>query len=196
MYICFCGGKPHYKSTASESSGKHRNAPGSSLRDCKAAIHARLLRTVTGSEILQITFPLLSAHTNHTPQSLADLQAHKPLPELQTKLESLIIHSHLSQVSLMLALQDYTDHDLIPEHLRQGKIAPVPSVHDRRYRPTQEDIRNMSRKVINRIRNNMFDQDALETFLQCETEQQPGFRSSLRKYISSDVDESLVCDHE
>jgi len=72
------------------------------LMDCKAAIHGRLLRTVNGSELLQITIPLLSAHTNHTPQSLADLLAHKPLSELQTKLESLIAHSHLNQVTLTL----------------------------------------------------------------------------------------------
>ena len=188
MYVCFRGGKPRYKNTAPEFSGKHRNAPGSRLMNCKAAIHARLLRTVSGLEMLQITFPLVSAHTGHTPQSLADLQAHKPLPELQIKLESLITHSHLNKVSLMLALQDYIDHDLIPEHLRQGKITSVPSVHDRRYHPTQEDIRNMSRKLVNRIRNNMFDQDALETFLICETEQQPGFQYFLRKYVSSDVD--------
>jgi len=127
MYICFRGGKPRYKSTSSELSRKHRNAPESCLMDCKANIHVRLLRTATGLEILQITFPLLSAHTNHTPQSLADLQAQKPLPELQTKLESLITHSYLNQVSLMLALQDYTDHDLIPEHLKQGKITAVRS---------------------------------------------------------------------
>ena len=31
--------------------------------NCKAAIHARLLRAMSGLEVLQITFPLVSAHT-------------------------------------------------------------------------------------------------------------------------------------
>ena len=44
----------------------------------------------------------------------------------------------------------------------------------------------MSRKVVNKIRNNMFDQDALENFLQHEAEQQPGFNYFLRKYVASD----------
>ena len=61
-----------------------------------------------------------------------------------------------------------------------------PSVYNRRYHPTQEDIRNMSRKVVNKIRNKMFDQDALEMFLQNEAEQQPGFNYFLRKYVASD----------
>ena len=32
----------------------------------------------------------------------------------------------------------------------------------------------------------MFDQDALENFLQLEAEQQPGFNYFLRKYVASD----------
>lgn len=44
----------------------------------------------------------------------------------------------------------------------------------------------MSRKVVNKIRNNMFDQDGLENFLQHEAEQQPGFNYFLKKYVDSD----------
>ena len=45
----------------------------------------------------------------------------------------------------------------------------------------------MSRKVVNRI---MFDHDALETFLICETDQQPGFQ----KYYLIIVDIVMVID--
>jgi len=186
MYICFRGGKPHYKTRPPDSTSKPRNAPGSRLMECKAVLHIRLLKTVSGLEKLHVNFPLLSAHTGHSPNSLADLQSHRPLSELQTKVESLIIHSHLNPVNLILALKDWIDHDLISQHLNHNRLTSVSSAYDRRYYPTQEDLRNMSRKVINKVRNNMFDQDALEMFLQHETEQLPGFKYHLRRYIASD----------
>ena len=148
---------------------------------CNATINIRLLK-LSDDEVLQVKFPLLSAHTNHSPESLADLHSHKPLPEVTTKVEDLICHSHLSQISLMLALKSWVNHDLIPEHLRQGILTSRPAEYDRRYYPTVEDVRNMSQSVINKIRKNMFDQDALETFLHRESEECCGFKYLLRKY--------------
>jgi len=94
---------------------------------------------------------MASAHTNHSPTSLADLHSHKPLPEVMKKVESLISQSHLSHISLQLALRDWINHTLIPDHLHQGILTANPSEYDRRYYPTVEDVRNMSRKVINNI---------------------------------------------
>ena len=84
-------------------------------------------------EILHVKFPLLSAHTTRYLHSLPDLQSHKPLPEIHAKVESLVTHSHLNQVNLMLALKDWIDHDLIPRHINDKQIASFPSTYDRRY---------------------------------------------------------------
>ena len=49
-----------------------------------------------------------------------------------------------------------------------------------------EDVRNMSRKVIKNIRNNMFDQDALENLLHHESKENKGFMLYLRNYTTSE----------
>ena len=49
-----------------------------------------------------------------------------------------------------------------------------------------EDVQNMSQSVINKIRKNMFDQDALETFFQRESQESNGFKYFLRKYKEFD----------
>ncbi len=183
-YSCFRGGSPRFKKP--DPKAKSRNAPGSRLMDCKATLNVHLLRLDSGTELLHITFPLSTAHTNHSPTSMADLHSHKPLPEVMEKVESLICNSHLSQMSLMLALRDWIKHQLIPRHLQEGILATPPSDYNRRYFPSVKDVQNMSRRVINRIRNNMFDQDALEQFLQRETERNNGFNFHLRKYEASD----------
>ena len=180
QYTCHRGGNPRYK--VSQENVKTRNAPGSRLTQCKATLNARLLRLETGEEILFVNFPLPSAHAGHTPSSLADLHSHKPLPGVVTRVESLVCNSHLSQVSLMLALKEWVNQELIPEHMRQGLLSNKPSDYDRRYYPTVEDLRNMKKRVISKIRNNMFDQDALENFLNHEREQNKGFNDFLRKY--------------
>lgn len=102
------------------------------------------------------------------------------------KVESLISHSHLNHISLMLALRDWINNELVPEHLRQGILTEKPSEYDRQYYPTVEDMRNISRRVVNKIRHNMFDQDALETFLSQESTKNDGFKFFLRKYTSKD----------
>ena len=132
MYNCSRGNKPWYKKSRSDHSGcsKPRNAAGSHLMDCKATLTARLLRLDSGEEIMQLTIPTSSAHTNHDIDSLADLLTHKPLPKIEEKVESLVRHSHLSQISLILALKDWIKHELIPQHLRSGRLSQVPSGHD------------------------------------------------------------------
>lgn len=182
-YSCYRGGKPRYKPSKIPQEGKRvRNAPGSRLMDCKATITIRLLKTDCGDQLLEVTFPMRSAHTNHSPASLADLHSLKPLPEVIEKIESLITHSHLSQISLMLALRSWIREELIPKHIQENILKDKPSEYDRRYYPTVEDVRNISRKVINKIRHNMFDQDALENFLSHEGEHNEGFKFFLRKY--------------
>ena len=56
------------------------------------------------------------------------------------------------------------------------------SIPSCRHHPTQ-DVRKMSIKVVNKIYNNMFYQDAQEMFLQTEAEQHPGFNYLLRKFL-------------
>ena len=82
----------------------------------------------------------------------------------------------------MLALKEWVNQELIPDHLRQGLLSDRPSEYDRRYYPTVEDLRNMKKWVIGKIRNNMFDQDALENLLNREREHNMGFQYFLRKY--------------
>ena len=128
-----------------------------------------------------INFSLPSAHSGHTPTSLADLHSHKPLPEIIARVESLVCNSHLSQVSLMLALKEWVNQELIPDHLCQGPLLVRPSEYDRCYYPTAEDLRNMKKRAIGKIRN-MFDQDALKKYLNREREHNKGFQYFLRKY--------------
>ena len=68
-------------------------------------------------------FPVASAHTNHSPTSLADVHPHKPVLEMMEKVESLISHSHLNQISRKLAVQDWIYCNLIPENLQQGILS-------------------------------------------------------------------------
>ena len=185
IYNCSRGNKPrHNKSQSVDQdgcgvSGKLRNAPGSRLMDCKATLNVRVLRLGSREEIMQVTIPTSSAHTNHEINSLADLLSHKPLPEIEEKVESLVRHSHLSQISLILALRDWIKHELIPQHLSNGILSQVPNEHDRRYFPTAEDIKNISKCAVNKMMKNSFDQDALESFLKEEKE---GLKHYLRKY--------------
>ena len=130
-----------------------------------------------GGELLQVSIPKTSAHCNHSIYSLADLMSHKPLPEIEDKLDALVQHSHLNQMSLSLALKHWINHELIPQHLKQGILTESPHKFDRRYFPTTEDVKNMSRKFINKLRKNSFDQDALELFLHDES----GLQYFLRK---------------
>ena len=121
-----------YKPSKIPQEGKRvRNAPGSRLMDCKATITIRLLKTDCGDQLLEVTFPMRSAHTNHSPASLADLYSLKPLLEVIEKIESPITHSHLSQISLMLALRSWIREELIPKHFQENILKDKPSEYDR-----------------------------------------------------------------
>lgn len=182
-YTCFRGGQPRYKE--SDKTKRPRNAPGSRLSGCTATLTARLLKLESG-DLLHITFPLPSAHSGHSLKSLADLHSYKPLQEVSGRVESLVSNSYLSQVSLKLSLKEWVNKELIPQHLQKGILHENPSEYDRRYYPTTQDLRNITKSIIKRIRKNVFDQDALEGLLQDEMQQHPGFRYSLRKYKSTD----------
>ena len=138
-YNCSRGGKPQYKvsrSTHPKPKVRVRNDPGSRLMDCKATLNVLLLKVDSGDHILQVSFPLTSAHTNHSPTSLADLHFHKPLPKVMEKVELPTSLSHLNQMNLKLALRDWINHELIPDHLQQGILTAKPSEYNRRYYPT------------------------------------------------------------
>ena len=192
QYTCHRGGKARYKKGSDKENVKPRNAPGTRLTECKATINIRLLKLESGDQILYVSFPLLSAHTGHTPCSIADLHSFKPLPEIVSRVESLVTHSHLSQISLMLAVKEWVNQELIPRHLQQGVLTNRPSEFDRRYFPTVEDLRNITRHTVNKIRNNMLDQDALETLLKQEQKQSSGFQFYLRKYKGRERNADIV----
>ena len=88
----------------------------------------------------------------------------------------------------MLAVKEWVNQELIPRHIEQGILTNRPTDFDRRYFPTVEDFRNMTRHTpaVNKIRNNMLDQDALETLLKQEKKQSSGFLYHLRKYRKTD----------
>ena len=109
---------------------KTLDAPGSRLTQCKATINIRLQRLETGEEIVFVNFPLPSVHAGHTLTSLTDLHSHKHLPEVITEAEYLVCNSHLSQVSLMPALKEWVNQELISEHMRQGLLSNRPSEYD------------------------------------------------------------------
>ena len=104
-------------------------------------------------------------------------------------MESLVSNSYLSQVSLKLSLNEWVKKELIPQHIQQGILENKPSEYDGHYYPTTKDLRNITKSAVNRIRNNMFDQDALESLLKNEMQQHPGFQCSLRKYKFMDQDD-------
>jgi len=64
------------------------------------------------------------------------------LPKVMKKVESLISQRH---ISLHLALRDWINGTLIPDHLHQSILTADPSEYHRQYCPTVEDVRNMSR---------------------------------------------------
>ena len=64
---------------------------------------------------------------------------------------------------------------------------------DRQYHPIAQDLRNITKGAINKIRKNTFDQHALEILLQDDAKQRPGFQHFLRKYKMCDGRQWYVC---
>ena len=60
--------------------------------NCKATLSVPVMRLDSGEEIMQLTIPTSSYHTNHNIDSLANLLSHKPLSEIEEKVESLVRH--------------------------------------------------------------------------------------------------------
>ncbi len=111
-YNCFRGGKGRLKAEVKDPL-KRRNAPGSRCCECPAVLHTRLLLLTNSIEILEVQVPLPSAHQNHTPTSIPDQLCNKPLPEIESKIESLINDVRLTPVSLKMAIQDWVKKELI-----------------------------------------------------------------------------------
>ncbi len=178
QYTCFRGGNPRHKTNASKNP---RNAPGSRISGCQATLNVRLLK-LEHTAILHIHFPLATAHNGHSLKSLADMHAYQPLPEIAEKIESLVCNSHLNQISLKLSLKEWVHREVIPKHMKNGILEEMPNEFDRRYYPTTQDLRNITKGVINKIRKNTFDQDALEILLHDEVKRDNQFQYFLRKY--------------
>ncbi len=146
-----------------------------------AEFTAKLIKTEY-EEILHVTFPLPSAHSGHSLKSLSDMHSYQPLPEVMERVESFVSNSYLSQISLKLALQEWVTKELIPFHIQKGILDSIPSEFNRHYHPTTQDLRNITRNAINKLRRHTFDQDALGILLEDETKQHTEFQYFLRKY--------------
>lgn len=147
---------------------------------CPARIYTRLLLLEDNREMLEVKMPCLSVHQQHDPSSIADLQGLSPLPEIEEKVKSLVLQSHLRQVTLALTIKDWVECELIPRHMSYNIIDRIPSQLNRAYYPNRRDIRNMSRKAIVEQRGSKFDQEALQTYL--EERQKSGVKYYLKKY--------------
>lgn len=181
-YNCFRGGKGRLKPEVKDPL-KRRNAPGSRCCECPAAIRTRLLLLASSLQILEIQVPLSSAHQNHDPTSIPDQLCNKPLPEIESKIESLINDVRLSPVSLRMAIQDWVKKELIPLHLSNGTLEHPPQLFNRSYFPTNKDLRNIARHAIVKRRNSLFDQEALEVLLKEKTKSE-GLKYFFQKYSS------------
>ncbi len=62
--------------------------------------------------------------------------------------------------------------------MKNGILEEMPNEFDRRYYPTTQDLRNITKGVINKIRKNTFDQDALEILLHDEVKETTSFNIS------------------
>ena len=66
----------------------------------KATLNVHLLIVDSQDPILQVAFPLLSAHTNHSPKCLSDLYSHKPLLDVMQNVKLLPSHIKLNQIKV------------------------------------------------------------------------------------------------
>ena len=163
-YHCFRAGNGRLKPEKDDPLLR-RSAPGSKCMGCPAKIHTRLLLLKNGIEVLEVKIPLLSVHKEHDPSSAAVLICLRPLPEIEEKVKSLVQQAYLRQVTLKLTIEDWVEHELIPQHLTKEIIQQKPSRLNRVYYPNRRDIRNMSRKAIIEQRTSKFDQEVLEMYL-------------------------------
>ena len=69
-----------------------------------------------------------------------------------------------------MALKTWVNNELIPLHLETGVIDKQPSLYNRAYYPTAEDVRVMVKKAITQEQNSQFDQGAVLHLLNEESD--------------------------
>ena len=166
QYHCHRAGKPRLKTEAKDAL-KRRNAPGSKLIGCSACIFTRLICVEGKHTILQVTMPKLAAHLSiHDPRSIEDQLTLKPLQEIKEKVGELVEFQLMKQINLKISLFHWVKHELIPKHIKEGKISKEPSSYNRAYYPTNEDLRYLAQQAILEQRDHMQDQNAIAALLQ------------------------------
>lgn len=179
-YRCMRGGKPRHK--ALSLTQRHRTCPGSKLLGCTAHIQTRLLKVENGGDVLEIKLPLMSAHLPvHNPQEGFEQLAFKPLKEIEDKVTELVQQCYLRRKSLKAALTAWVEKELIPQHLAAGVLTSQPSVYNRTYYPTNEDLRTLTRKALVHERGSAWDQPAVQALLE-EEEKRSGTRFYFQQY--------------
>ena len=173
-------GKHHTLST------KHRVHPGTRKLGCKASVQTKTLELGNGQQILQVSIPTTAAHLPaHNVGSLADQLTLKPLEEVKEKVGELVRDTFLTSKALKISLKAWVQKELIPKHIAEGIITEAPSVLNRAYYPTNDDIRVISRNAIIEERNAKFDQDAVLSLLETE-KKTTGLNYYFRQYKNNE----------
>ena len=173
-------GKHHTLST------KHRVHPGTRKLGCKASVQTKTLELGNGQQILQVSIPTTAAHLpSHNVGSLADQLTLKPLEEVKEKVGELVRDTFLTSKALKISLKAWVQKELIPKHIAEGIITEAPSVLNRAYYPTNDDIRVISRNAIIEERNAKFDQDAVLSLLETE-KKTTGLNYYFRQYKNNE----------
>ena len=182
VYRCKRAGKGRGKRPPLSTSTKHRVHPGTRKLGCKASVQTKTLELGNGQQILQVNVPTTAAHLPaHNVGSLADQLTLKPLQEVKDKVGELVRDTFLTSKALKISLKAWVQKELIPRHIAEGIIAEAPSVLNRAYHPTNDDICVISRNAIIEERNAKFDQDAVLCLLESE-KKTTGLDYYLRQY--------------
>ena len=134
-----------------------RTAPGNRLTQCKASLNTRLL---TLKQYHQIPSPPPIITAIHQPPLLIYIPHIIPLQEILS-----VCNSHLSQVSLMPALREWVNQELILEHIHKDYFQPNQT------NSTSIDITTLQWRDLQNIKQESeitCNQDALENFLNHE----------------------------
>ena len=176
QYHCYRAGKLRLKPEAKDAL-RRRNAPGSKLLGCSAAIFTRL----------EITLPKLTAHLNtHDPHSIEDQLTLKPIFEVKVKVAELVEFQLMKQFHLKLSLSNWVKRELIPCHIKEGIISEAPSSYNRAYFPSNEDLWYLAKQAILKHRDHLQDQNAIAQFLkQQKIESQLTYIYILLSYVRS-----------
>ena len=91
----------------------------------------------------------------------------------------------MKQINLKISLFHWVKHELIPKHIKEGKISKEPSSYNRAYYPTNEDLRYLAQQAILEQRDHMQDQNAIAALLQ-QPASDSKFSYYFRKYEVAD----------